>query len=78
VFRSRRLRLERPRAGLRHHEQITHDLPAALEMGGEKAPFVLVGVSMGGIFVGAYQRRYPEQVVGMVLIDAAHQDGNCS
>ena len=30
---------------------------------------------MGGAYVRAYQRRFPEQVAAMVLVDATHDEG---
>ncbi len=37
-------------------------------------PMVLVGMSAGGIFVREYFRRYPDNIVGMVLIDSSHEE----
>jgi pimeloyl-ACP methyl ester carboxylesterase len=37
---------------------------------------VLVGHSQGGLHVQLYASRYPTEVVGLVLVDAAHPDGN--
>lgn len=37
-------------------------------------PFVLVGHSMGGLFVRVFVDLYPAEVAGMVLLDAAHPD----
>ncbi|MTW32444.1 alpha/beta fold hydrolase [Pseudoduganella danionis] len=37
---------------------------------GFSPPYVLVGHSLGGQYVQAYAKRYPEQVDGMVLVDA--------
>jgi pimeloyl-ACP methyl ester carboxylesterase len=56
-------------------EKATRDLHAVLDAAGEQPPFVMVGQSMGGRFVRLFQRRYPREVVGMVLIDAEHEDG---
>jgi pimeloyl-ACP methyl ester carboxylesterase len=39
-------------------------------------PYVLVGHSMGGLFTRVFADLYPEEVTGMVLIDAAHPDQN--
>lgn len=39
----------------------------------EKGPYVLVGASMGGIYVRLYQKQYPDEVVGMVLVDPTHE-----
>ena len=56
-------------------EDAVMSLRAALTTLGEKPPFVLVGQSMGGRFVRLFARRYPAEVVGMVLVDAEHEDG---
>ncbi|MFO7585370.1 MAG: alpha/beta hydrolase [Anaerolineales bacterium] len=37
-------------------------------------PYVLVGHSLGGIFTNLYARMVPEEVSGIVLVDAAHPD----
>ena len=37
-------------------------------------PYVLVGHSMGGLFVRVFANLYPTEVAGMVLIDAVHPD----
>jgi len=50
-------------------EQVAHDLEAALRNTGEHPPYVLVGQSMGGLFVRWYQHEHPDQVVGMVLVE---------
>ena len=37
-------------------------------------PYVLVGHSIGGIYVRQFAAEYPEEVAGMVLVDAAHPE----
>lgn len=49
------------------------DLHALLANRGIEGPYVLVGHSMGGLLVRAFARRHPDQVVGMVLVDAAEE-----
>jgi len=56
-------------------DETTGDLHLLLHTAQIAQPFVLVGASMGGAYVRAYQRRFPEQVVGMVLVDATHDEG---
>ncbi|MCW2578924.1 MAG: alpha/beta hydrolase fold protein [Blastococcus sp.] len=46
------------------------DLQTLLERAGEKGPYVLVGHSIGGDYAMTYAVRHPEQVDGMVLLDA--------
>lgn len=55
-------------------ERVALDLHAALAAAGEKPPYVMVGASMGGIYVRIYQARHPDDIVGMVLVDPAHED----
>lgn len=56
----------RPRDG----DAITADLEALIARSGERGPFVFMGHSMAGLYVRQYAARHPEQVVGMVLLDA--------
>jgi len=37
-------------------------------------PLVMVGHSSGGLYARAFQARFPERVVGLVLLDASHED----
>jgi pimeloyl-ACP methyl ester carboxylesterase len=46
------------------------DLHTLLDRAGEDGPYVLVGHSIGGDHAMVYAERYPEQVAGMVLLDA--------
>jgi pimeloyl-ACP methyl ester carboxylesterase len=34
----------------------------------------MVGASLGGIYVRLYQAQYPDEVVGLVFVDPAHED----
>ena len=49
------------------------DLHALLEAIGETPPYVLVGGSFGGLTARAFSYRYPDEVAGMVLLDAAEE-----
>ena len=53
---------------------MAEDLHAALEKGGEKPPFVLVGHSLGGPISLIYTSHYGDQVAGLVMVDASHPD----
>ncbi|WPB79151.1 alpha/beta hydrolase [Archangium violaceum] len=53
---------------------VAGQLHTLLANAGESGPFVLVGHSLGGLFVRVYADRYPGEVAGMVLLDASHPD----
>ena len=53
---------------------VAHDLHTALAAAGERAPYVLVGHSIGGPYVMAFTQAYPSEVKGLVLVDASHPD----
>jgi pimeloyl-ACP methyl ester carboxylesterase len=57
--------------GLRTGESSVRDLHRLLEEGGVEPPYVLLGASFGGLISDAYAATYPEEVVGMVLLDAS-------
>jgi pimeloyl-ACP methyl ester carboxylesterase len=46
------------------------DLHALLQAAGVPGPYVLAGHSLGGLFTRLYASTYPEEVVGLVLVDA--------
>jgi pimeloyl-ACP methyl ester carboxylesterase len=50
------------------------DLHALLSAAAMPGPYVLAGHSFGGLIIRLYAATYPNEVVGMVLIDAAHED----
>jgi pimeloyl-ACP methyl ester carboxylesterase len=56
-------------------EQTVDDLHLLLDKAGIRPPYVLVGASLGGIYTRAYQRRHPEEVVGLVLDDPTSDEG---
>ncbi len=60
----------------RSAKQIASELHTALEKAGVKPPYVLVGHSLGGIFVRVFADMYPKEVVGMVLIDPSQESFN--
>ena len=39
-----------------------------------QGPYVLVGHSLGGLLVRVYAHNYPDEVVGMVLVDSTHEE----
>jgi pimeloyl-ACP methyl ester carboxylesterase len=46
------------------------DLHVLLRAAGVPGPYVLVGQSLGGLFVRLYTSTYPGEVVGLILVDA--------
>lgn len=54
--------------------QIVKELHALLEAANEKGPYIVVGHSFGGFNVRVYNGQYPNEVVGMVLVDSSHED----
>jgi pimeloyl-ACP methyl ester carboxylesterase len=53
---------------------VVADLHAALAAAGVPGPFVLVGHSDGGLFVRLYASLYPDEVAGLVLVDAVSEN----
>ncbi len=51
--------------------QTATDLHTLLERADISGPYVLAGHSFGGLYVMRYAAQYPDDVVGMVLIDSA-------
>lgn len=49
--------------------EIVTDLHDALRLAGVNGPYVLVGHSLGGLLVRAFAQTFPDDVVGLVLID---------
>jgi pimeloyl-ACP methyl ester carboxylesterase len=50
------------------------DLHALLRAADVRDPYVLVAHSSGGLVVRLYASMYPDEVVGMVLLDSTHED----
>jgi pimeloyl-ACP methyl ester carboxylesterase len=50
------------------------DLHALLTAAAIPGPYVLAGHSFGGLVVRLFAATYPDEVAGLVLIDAAHED----
>ncbi len=58
-----------PRTG----QRMAKELHRLLERAGIRGPTILVGHSLGGLVTRLYQHDYPQEVVGMVLVDAGHE-----
>jgi pimeloyl-ACP methyl ester carboxylesterase len=53
---------------------LARQLRTALRSAGVEGPYVVVGHSLGGLFVRAFADLYADEVVGMVLLDSSHPD----
>lgn len=60
------------RSGERSTEAMVDELRGLLTLGDIEPPYILVGHSFGGLLIRAFTAEYPGEVVGLVLIDAAH------
>jgi pimeloyl-ACP methyl ester carboxylesterase len=56
-------------------EQTISDLHILLKNGEEKGPYLLVGASVGGIYIQAYQRAFPKEVAGLVFSNSSNRIG---
>jgi pimeloyl-ACP methyl ester carboxylesterase len=54
--------------------QDAYELHALLRAARIKAPYVLVGHSLGGLIARVYAEQYPNEVAGMLLVDSTHED----
>ena len=61
-------------AGPRDGDAVATDLHTLLAQAQEKGPYVVAGHSTGGVYSRVFAARYPEQVAGMVLLDAQPND----
>ncbi|MBK9121630.1 MAG: alpha/beta hydrolase [Chloroflexi bacterium] len=58
----------------RDAQTCARELRAALSSAGITGPYVLAGWSFGGLVVRVFADLYPNEVVGLVLVDASHPD----
>jgi pimeloyl-ACP methyl ester carboxylesterase len=53
---------------------MAEELHQLLEAAGIPKPYILVGASLGGLNVRVFAHIYPQEVAGLVLLDAAHEE----
>jgi pimeloyl-ACP methyl ester carboxylesterase len=58
----------------RDARQVAHELHTLLERAAIAGPYVLVGHSIGGLYVRTYTEQYSDAVAGLVLVDSSHPD----
>ena len=57
----------------RDGQRIARELRDALRAAGLPPPYLLVGASLGGLYIRVFAGTYPEDVSGMVLVDPTHE-----
>ncbi|HEV2704555.1 MAG TPA: alpha/beta hydrolase [Pyrinomonadaceae bacterium] len=58
----------------RTSRQIVNELHTLLVNAGIEPPYVMVGHSFGGLNVRLYASQFPEEVAGLVMVDACHEE----
>jgi pimeloyl-ACP methyl ester carboxylesterase len=59
-------------ASPRDGAHIVDELRSVLRSKGLKPPYVLVGHSLGGLYMQYFARRYPDEVAALILVDSTH------
>ena len=62
--------------GPRDSATIVEELRAELSRRNIRPPYVLVGHSLGGLYMQYFARNYPKEVSGLVLVDSTHWNQN--
>jgi pimeloyl-ACP methyl ester carboxylesterase len=55
-------------------DQDVYELHTLLQKAGILPPYIFVGHSLGGIIARWYEKKYPKEVKGLVLVDATSED----
>lgn len=63
-----------PAAGPRDSATIVAELRAELKRRNIDPPYILVGHSLGGLYMQYFARNYPKEVAGLLLVDSTHWD----
>ena len=57
---------------VRTSDNIVNELRHTLQQQGVKPPYILIGHSLGGLYMQHFARKYPNEVKGLVLVDAVY------
>ena len=60
-------------------DNIIKELRSLMQKTESEPPYVLIGHSIGGLYMQLYAKKYPEDILGVVLVDSTHagQDEDC-
>jgi pimeloyl-ACP methyl ester carboxylesterase len=61
-----------PPSGPRDAATVVAELRAELRKRNVAPPYVLVGHSLGGLYMQYFARNFPNEVIGLVLVDSTH------
>lgn len=61
-----------PVESVRDGQHVVQELRDLLRVRGLSPPYVLVGHSLGGLYMQWFARRYPQEVQALVLVDSTH------
>jgi pimeloyl-ACP methyl ester carboxylesterase len=61
-----------PAKGARDAATVVSELRTELQRRGILPPYVLVGHSLGGLYMQYFARKHPNEVQGLVLVDSTH------
>jgi pimeloyl-ACP methyl ester carboxylesterase len=53
---------------------VAKQLHVLLDRAGVPGPYILVGHSLGGVYVREFARTYPKDVAGFVFVDSSHEE----
>ena len=63
-----------PRGTSRNGQEVAEELHTLLQKANISGPYVMVGHSFGGLYTRVFAHQYPEEVVGVVLLESSHPD----
>jgi len=63
-----------PKGTPRDGQQVAKELHTLLQKANIAGPYVMVGHSFGGLYTLFFAHQYPQDVIGVVLLDSSHPD----